>query len=73
MNVQTFKEPLTVKKVVRKEKAQKAFISHFLAKKEAEKMERKKSCGYCSQNEMQQQQNFLLLLKCQDNVELGYS
>ena len=47
MNVQTFREPLTVKKVVQKEKAQKAFISHFLAKKEAEKMERKRF-GYYS-------------------------
>ena len=42
MNVQTFREPLTVKKVVQKEKAQKAFISHFLAKKRLRKWKEKK-------------------------------
>ena len=41
MNVQTFREPLTVKKVVQKEKAQKAFISHFLAKKRLRKWKEK--------------------------------
>ena len=61
-----------LKKWSRRKKYKKPSFLIFSQKKEAEKMERK-MFGYCSQNEMQQQQNFLLLLKCQDNVELGYS